>query len=93
MRNFTKIFPLISGLMLGLLLVSGCTPGSRPAPADKPTSPSGQLDLGTFNLQKRHGLGGWDKPAGPTKKQLLQELSKRRPLQAPDTSRKQEEIR
>jgi hypothetical protein len=31
--------------------------------------------LGSFNLQQRHGLGGWSKPAGPSEQELLKRLA------------------
>jgi hypothetical protein len=68
----------VSAVVLLAVLVGGlaaCTPRPRPPHADEPKSRAGQSMLGSFNLQKRHGLGGWDQKPGASERQLLRELS------------------
>lgn len=75
---------LIPGVV-GLMCLSGCMPKPRVLPegtAEPDTRPvikhsaadSGSR-FGTFNLQKRHGLGGWSQQSGPSEQELLRTMS------------------
>jgi len=68
--------PIAMLAILMTLSLSGCVPKPKVLPT-KPTLPSEtqQSGLGSFNLQKRHGLGQWDKNSGPSEQQLLKQMT------------------
>lgn len=76
MPLFRMILSLVACLILGGL--TGCgqptqnqtRTSAQPEPRPSTTSPS----LGSYNLQKRHGLGGWDRATGPSEKAWLQQM-------------------
>lgn len=66
-------------LLLLCSLLSGLTACKQPIAANTQTpvlSPTEKPRFGSYNIHKRHGLGGWDQPAGPSEKALLQQLEK-----------------
>jgi hypothetical protein len=76
-----RVHRIISIVLAGWisLCLYGCTPKQpKVARLQLPGSKSIAntfTGMGSFNLQKRHGLGGWDKPAGPSEAELLQHLA------------------
>jgi hypothetical protein len=58
--------------------ITGCVPKQpkvvQPQPGLAQTREASG-GMGSFNLQKRHGLGGWDKPAGPSEQELIQHIA------------------
>ena len=74
MANFSIPIALLALCLT--LLQSGCVPKPRTLPTEKSAlSTTQQPDLGAFNLQKRHGLGEWDKSPGPSEQQLLKQMT------------------
>lgn len=79
-----------------LLGLTGCMPkpearqeirvdeSPRLQQADSMSGPRPQF--GSFNLQKRHGLGGWSRESGPSEQELLRTMNtSSTPTQASDT--------
>ncbi|HEY9687635.1 MAG TPA: hypothetical protein V6C52_11730 [Coleofasciculaceae cyanobacterium] len=75
LRSFSVVALL--AIMAGSL--AACTPKPKLPRVDEPEHRAGQSGLGSFNLQKRHGLGGWDQKPGASERQLLRALSKSGP--------------
>ncbi len=78
--NFKFTLPI--GLLAGVLclLFNGCMPKPQTLPPNSPRISQkdalpAQKPLGSFNLQKRHGLGGWEGKPGPTEQQLLRQMA------------------
>lgn len=76
------------GLTILLLAVAGCqdqtalNPPSSAAPTINPEPAANRTirpELGSFNLNKRHGLGDWDKRPQTTEADLLHRLSTETP--------------
>lgn len=60
-------------------LLGGLTACKQPIASETQTpvlTPTENPRFGSYNIHKRHGLGGWDQPAGPSEKNLLQQLEK-----------------
>lgn len=72
----------LTGIPLCLLLIglSGCHQQPR-AELQKPHPQSITLEtvdkpkFGSFDLRKRHGLGGWQGKSGPSRQELLKQMS------------------
>jgi hypothetical protein len=69
-------FSILAAAILLAFSLSGCASNSgvtRTEDAIQPvlTKPK----LGGFNLQKRHGLGGWEQNSGPSEQQLLKQMT------------------
>lgn len=71
---------IIAGLA-GCPLLYGCMPKPH-VDSQQNTTPTQQAPasahpnrFGSFNLQKRHGLGGWDQQSGPSEQELLNRMS------------------
>lgn len=76
-------FSLAFASGLALLALSGMTACKQPMVAPPTQEPTAQgttklsptsPQFGSYNIHKRHGLGGWDRSAGPSQKTLLQDL-------------------
>ncbi|WP_373531965.1 hypothetical protein [Vampirovibrio sp.] len=67
-------FWLLLLLCMGLLGTLGCqqTQTAKPTPSISPVT--GPPAFGSFNLHKRHGLGGWQGQTMPSQTQWLKSL-------------------
>lgn len=76
--------PHIALIVLLGCTVAGCASKPQAEPANMPVKTS-QKTFGSFNLQKRHGLGGWEGPSGPSEQQLLQQMLNQSASSRPET--------
>jgi hypothetical protein len=70
-----RLTVLLAAVVISTTLLSACD--QRPRLPKTPVTqevPESTSQSGTFNLQKRHGLGGWSKPAGVTEAELMHSL-------------------
>lgn len=70
---------IVSAGLASTCCLCGCAP-KQPKMATQPkaeidSTTNTSTEMGSFNLQKRHGLGGWSKPAGPSEVELLKHIA------------------
>jgi hypothetical protein len=79
-ENATMTFRFNALALLMLCgLLGGLTACKQPIASDTQTpalSTTEKTRFGSYNIHKRHGLGGWDQSSGPSEKALLQQLER-----------------